>query len=403
MPLDSLRSLMARWPAGEPAHVGLLREAGIEYVLEDDPSASFRRACHEAGIPIVSSAEVTGLVEQGLWPGVSRGPNVADRGDETASASREPWVDANGYLAHYYRALRPQMPVVLAYQPRPAAGLRPERVVPFASLELGLVEARINGANFVLAVEPRYRQALVSGDPQALAAWRSLAHTARWLREHAALFGLHPFPTITALVDAGAATREIANLLFRRGASPRLVSVSGIGKPDPQRILALVAAGMGSLPPAAIEHAAAGTTVVTDAPTQASWRLIKADRDRDFFAVGKGQVVAYHRRIADPSEFALDVIDIVTHRRRAARLWNAPAAIAVAAEGPSPWEALLYVVNYGAPVEGEVQARIQGRYSRALLLRPGAAPAELKVYHRNTMTEVFLGDVKIVAVVRFLR
>ena len=34
------------------------------------------------------------------------------------------------------------------------------------------------------------------------------------------------------------------------------------------------------------------------------------------------------RPIADPSEFALDVIDIITHKRRAVRTWNAPAVIA---------------------------------------------------------------------------
>ena len=40
-----------------------------------------------------------------------------------------------------------------------------------------------------------------------------------------------------------------------------------------------------------------------------------AKSDRDYLALGKGQVVAYQRPIADPSEFALDVIDIITHKQ----------------------------------------------------------------------------------------
>src|SRR4051812_9259824 len=53
----------------------------------------------------------------GLWPGIRRPPTVPGRGDETASASREPWVDANGYQVGYLRALHPDKPPVLAYLP----------------------------------------------------------------------------------------------------------------------------------------------------------------------------------------------------------------------------------------------------------------------------------------------
>src|SRR5687767_50061 len=73
----------------------------------------------------------------GLWPGIRKPPAVAGRGDETASASREPWVDANGYQAGYLRALYPNRPPVLAYLPDKLG----DRSVPYDSLELALIEA----------------------------------------------------------------------------------------------------------------------------------------------------------------------------------------------------------------------------------------------------------------------
>ena len=70
--------------------------------------------------------------------------------DETASASREPWVDANGYQAGYLRALYPDRPPVLAYLPDKLG----DRVVPYDSLELALIEAWVAGGNYIMAMEP---------------------------------------------------------------------------------------------------------------------------------------------------------------------------------------------------------------------------------------------------------
>jgi len=115
-------------------------------------------------------------------------------------------------------------------------------------------------------------------------------------------------------------------------------------------------------------------------------------------------VVVYHDRIADPSEFGLDLNDLVTYKRRPVRIWNALAAIAVATEAPRPGDALMHVINYGSKVETEVQARIQGHYSKALLLRPEAAsPQDLRINKRGTTSEVFLPNLSRLAIVHFQR
>jgi hypothetical protein len=362
--------LILRWPNRDASHEPLLKQLGADQILGDEP--------------------IPDSITRALWPGIRGAPRR--RGDDdVASASREAWVDANGYLVAYERALHPERPVVLAETLQEA-----ERSVPFETLEIALIEARVNGGNFVLSVEPRYREALVKQDSKALAAWNSLATTAAWLRKNESLFGRPVLPIITAIVEPGMPTSEIANLLYRRGGSPALVSAANIPPPNPNRILALVAAGLKTVPKQVFDHAAAGSSLIIDSAPQVSWKLIKQDKDRNIYTFGKGQIFAYHKRAADPSEFALDVIDIVSHKRRAARLWNAPASIPLATEGP-----LLHIINYGSPSRDEVQARIHGQYSKATLLRPEAAAAELKVYRRGTLTEVFPPSLQRLAVVQF--
>ena len=146
--------------------------------------------------------------------------------------------------------------------------------------------------------------------------------------------------------------------------------------------------------------------IVATAPAQQWWRgaglkQTRTEKDRDYFGLGSGQIVAYHRPIADPSEFALDVIDIITHKKRAVRLWNAPAVIALATASPRPGERLVHLINYGSPIDMDVQARVQGHFTKATLLRPEADPISLQAAKRGTMTEVQVPELRRLGVVVF--
>jgi hypothetical protein len=383
MPFDLAKDIVIRWDKPESADAALLKQAGLAPISE---------------------AEIQSLKlpehGDGLWPGITRPAAVRGRGDETASASREPWLDANGYKVGYLRALYPNRPPVLHYKPDKLA----DRAVPYDTLELALIEAWTAGGNYILAMEPQYREALKRNDAKAVAAWQQLGRTARWLRDNIALFRQPTVPIVTTVVDDGEESAEIANLMYRRNASPALVAVSAIPPPEPARRLAVVAVNLKGQSPEAmkrvIAHAQAGASaVVTTAP--AGLKKVKSEEDREFFACGKGQVVAYKQAIADPSEFALDVIDVVTHKRRAVRLWNAPSVIALATASPRAGERLMHLVNYGAPIDMEIQTRVQGHYASATLLRPDADPVKLPVAKRGTTTEVQVPELKRLGVVVF--
>lgn len=413
MPVDLLRQTVIRWNDPDPQYVPLLREGGITTVISP-PHEGFEKACEAARLQVIHESDVqfvalpdaakarpeTPVVfRSGLWPGVH--PLDAS----VASATRGVWIDQNCYLVKFLRALYPKLPPVLGYLPDKDGGVPPERAVPFDTLELALAEAWMPGGNFVMALETRFREALLKGAAPALAAWRKLGRTAGWLRENAAVFGQPMQSLITILVENKDDSLEIANLAYRQSVSPLLVPASNPPAPDPARCLELVAVGI--TPPAAdarrriLAHAEAGATLVVDAPgDQAWWRVAalkhaKQDPERDYYSLGKGQIVAYKDPVLDPSELALDLIDYVTQNRRAARVFNCNSAVAMA--GPS----VLYLVNYGRTQDLPVLARIQGSFTKATLLRPEAEPQSVKVSRRGTSSEATLPNLERVAAVVF--
>jgi len=428
MPLDLSSEVAVRWNDCDTKFVPLLKEGGITTVLLPHRNEAFETACRGANLKVQSLADVQFLsldsinraspkalvaLTNGLWPGVSRGTSQGQ--DEfMASATEEPWVDANGYWIGILRAFYPNRPALLGYLPDEKAGVKPGALLPFDSLELALVEAWVNGGNYLLTLEPRYHARLLRGEAKAMGAWRRLGRTAHWLEKHASFLRQATFPAITALVEPDSGLAEIANLLYRHNASPALASAANPPAPDPLRLLALVAVGIH--PPEAgirrriLDHAEAGTSLIVDAPGEDAWwrdpqlKLMRRQGDRDFYSLGHGQVVAYREAISDPSEFAFDVIDIVTQKRRAVRLWNAPTVIALATvspQGANRGRALLHLINYGSEPAGSLLAAISGLYSRASLLRPGAAPLSLSTAKRGTVTEVTIPELRRLGVVVF--
>jgi hypothetical protein len=313
------------------------------------------------------------------------------------------------------QALDPQRPAILGYLPDSKAGLTADRLVPYETLELAMVEARVVGGNYILALEPRYREALLGDDSKALAAWKELGRTARWVQANARYLTQPTIPIITALVESSEDTAEIANLLFRQNASPALEPVVSPPRPDPQNRLAIVAVNLREGAPAAAEiiiaHARSGSTVVLDDGERYDWwrrdieEHIREEHDRDFFRVGRGQLVVYRERIADPSDFALDVIDLVSHERRAVRLWVANTVIGVVKSTPrddaDQARRSLTIVNYGAPIDSEILVRVQGNYSFAELSRPESGPIYLKAINRGTTTEISIPNLRRTGIVLF--
>jgi hypothetical protein len=398
MATDSARPLIVRWRDGKPSDIALLKSIKADEVWLEPAQPDFAAACAKAGIRTVAAPE--NVTKGGLWPGIRSAGRRRNPDTDVASASNEPWIDTNLYLVACERATAPTKTPLLAYTRGEDAA---NKMVPFESLEIALAEAWMMGGNFALELDDRYIRALRANDPKAQTAWTKLGRTAGWLKQNTASFGRPSLPVITALYDGRGGSRELANLLYRRNAAPRIVTAP---PPPSPRIKALIAASI--TPPAdpakttILAHAKAGAVVIVDADW---WRdpaaqSIKLDADREIFSLGKGKVVAYKKRVADPSEFALDVIDLVTHRQRAVRLWNANTIVGVATEG-KPNSVTLILLNYGTNLPEDIQVQVLGHFAKASMLAPGEAPVSLKTAKRAAMTEVFVPKLERACVIEF--
>ena len=58
-------------------------------------------------------------------------------------------------------------------------------------------------------------------------------------------------------------------------------------------------------------------------------------------------------------------------------------------------------MNYGKPIDSDIQVRAQGQYNRATMLRPDGSPIPLKPAKRGAMTEVFIPELKRLGVLIF--
>lgn len=428
--IDLAHDVIVRWDGVDPDHIPLLREGGITAIVGETPNPGFAQTCSRAGITVNPATDLRFLsLEQldraapndpvvlvhGLWPGSNRPPAEQGTDYAVASASRQPWIDANLHWVAWLRALYPGRPAVLGYLPDANAGVSDERPVPFESLETALVEARAGGGNYILALDPRYRSALLAGDATARAAWRQLGRTANWLRANTALLDRPTVPAITLLVEHGEETAEIANLIFRQNGSPALEPLASPPAPNARDRRAVVAVNLHSGKPASaaqiLAHARAGSTVVLDAGDESAWWRDAAgdpvleEHDRDFFPLGQGRLVVYKERIYDPSSFALDVIDLIEHDRRAVRLFGAGTEVAalkrIAPDGPGKPQAALVVVNYGTSTTMHLLVRVHGSYNSARLLRPESASMQLQTSKRGNATEVMIPELRRTAIVVF--
>jgi hypothetical protein len=399
MGVDLLNQIVLRWDSGSDCSA-LLASGGIDAVVD---------AVRLAGRDEAGPFQGLTAIKAGVWPGARASARSAD-GSFTAGASQRAWIDANGYLVAWCKALFPERAPVLGYLPDSEAGIAKDQVVGYDSLELALVDAWAAGGNYLLAPDAAYRNALLRGDPAATSAWAQLGRTARWLKENRALMRQPPFGTITVLVEPGEATAEIAALMFRHSGSPDLVPAGRAPAPDARRRPEIVAAGIGPPSPALrrllLAHAAAGATVISDAGGESPWWKtagLKPDRlfeDRGFYTLGAGRVVAYQEAILDPGDFALDVLDLAGDRRPV-RLWDASASIAMVSQGEAGSGPVLRVVNYGSMNRGGIMAHVHGVYGSATLLRPGEQTVSLRTCRRGGNTEIVLPAFRRLAVVVF--
>jgi hypothetical protein len=113
------------------------------------------------------------------------------------------------------------------------------------------------------------------------------------------------------------------------------------------------------------------------------------------YALGRGAILVYRAPVADPSEFALDVIDVLGWRRRDLRIWGADAIIGVL-HRQDGGAVSVDLVNYGGRA-GDFLIRLEGAFHKATLRQPGVQPLALRAAIRGSGTEIEMPRIQRVA------
>jgi hypothetical protein len=187
MRVDLPNQIVLRWDSDSDCS-GLLASGGIDAVWFPSHDDRIAAACRAAGADTLDADAIrfvgrdqTGplppgdflAVKAGVWPGARASARNAD-GSFSGGASQRAWIDANGYLVAWTKALFPGRAPLLAYLPDSDAGIAQGQVITYDSLELALIDAWAAGGNYLLAPDAAYRNALLRRDPAATAAWSQL-------------------------------------------------------------------------------------------------------------------------------------------------------------------------------------------------------------------------------------
>ena len=164
MRVDLAKQIVLRWDSDSDCS-GLLASGAIDAVLLERADGRVAAACRAGGAETLDAGMVRFVgrdeagpqaagdfvaIKDGVWPGARAGARGAD-GAFTAGASQHAWVDANGYLVAWSKALFPGRAPVLGYLPDREAGIAQDQAIAYDSLELALVDAWAAGGNYLLA------------------------------------------------------------------------------------------------------------------------------------------------------------------------------------------------------------------------------------------------------------
>jgi hypothetical protein len=461
--LNPDREILARWPAAEPAVVSLLWEAGVNAVLVPPAAdnAQFLAACRSAGIaPIAELAPAEGpealrkelervraagfagaaiqafggerafraildsqrgfvvlvsltpeqiawnvapawaVLKAGLWPGVQR------RNLSEASATARPWLDANSHLVAYLRGWFPGRPALLGYRPDKEAGVSPDRILRPDSSELALADAFSAGGSVILSFPESFCRELLAGEKRALTAWRTLASSIAFVKKNRALLGGEPATRVAVAAGTLDESGEILNMLYRNNLCPVVFAAARVPALNTSRLAAVAAVNATPSGPSARNLTAfAGAGGKLFVSGEKPWwlgggaRKSRSDDDGDLYAAGQGEVFAYRSAVADPSEFALDVIDAINQKNLDLRLWTAESVLGTlhrSAEG----KLVLALVNYGSPLDRDFLVYVRGRFRSAEFLEPASDAARpLQLTRRPQGVEINLRRLSRIALI----
>lgn len=358
-----------RWPAEwrQPSLLRLLSGTPINCLLLDahPNGAPIVEAARERGMTVLDSASAAGaplakvnwdcpriVISDLFWPRM-RLSQRGQRDESDAAPTGAPWIDSNSWVARLAAVRAPGRPIWLDFEPDPKES-PPEE----AGYVTAVADSAATGARWIVTLDAALRQALASGNAEALKKWHGIQAALSFFEARREWAQWDPWGPVGVLSsfsgDDEYMGHEVLNLAARRNllyrvldrkmpSTHRLEGLRAVLYVDnelpPPPLKAKLAAfsqsgGLLIVPPALAAQFPPGKPLPC---AVAGYRLLTA---------GKGRIAIATQDWDDPYFLAADVHSLVSRKNDPVRLFNGRSLWMHYSVAPKQSAALLQLVSF---------------------------------------------------------
>jgi hypothetical protein len=301
--------------------------------------------------------------KQGMWPGIR-----AEQDGLIAAPTGAPWIDTNtGFLRYARVSTRAAIWI---------AERVPAKTHPLVTAYLAAIgDAGMTGARWVLDFDDEFARGLTKGDATALKNWALIVQHVKFYEDHKEWRGFAMRSTL-ALVEA-----PESGALISGGVLDMMATKHTPVTPIPAATLdakSLVHSKMAvNVDP---ELLSANQKEALKAFTRAGGTLLTGPPGWRFPSLQPDQITLDKKDLDTLNDIWKELNTVTGRDNLGARLFNVGSMLSNLLESPDGKQVALELVNYSDYPVQDITVHVLGKFKRATLLRPDAAPQKLEVY-----------------------
>jgi hypothetical protein len=355
--------------------------AALEGEVEGDaPGLTIVRLGLRTSMRFATGAPVVGT-SQGVWPGINQTEE-----EIKAAPSGAPWIDTNSGFLRFVRAAAGDSAVWIAHRP-------PEKaVIPVSRYIQAIADSAVVGAHWVVALDADFDRRLLSREAKALADWQRIGQAMKFFDEHKNWLRLPPYGQLAVVQDiasGGLITGGILDMIAVKHTPVRAVVARDLS-PDRMKGARMAV----NVDPA--QTGDSGKEILRDF-TRGGGTLLTAPPGWKFPPQRPGQIKLDDKEVEKIDTIWKEVNSMTGRNNLGARLFNVASLLSSLAAPPSGKPLVLWLVNYSDFDVENVTAHVLGKFAKATLYEPGAAPRKMEVYEAEDGTGVDIEKVHALA------
>jgi hypothetical protein len=309
-----------------------------------------------------SDAQVL-ATKQGMWPGIR-----AEQDGLIAAPTGAPWIDTNTGFLRYARVSTPAAIWIANRVPA-------KKHLLVTAYLAAIGDAGMTGARWVLDFDDEFARGLSSGNADALKNWAVIIQHVKFYEDHKVWRSFAMRSTL-ALVEA-----PESGALISGGVLDMMATKHTPVTPIPARTLdgkSLLHSKMAvNVDP---ELLSANQKEALKAFTKAGGTLLTGPPGWRFPSLQPDQITLDKKDLETLDSIWKELNSVTGRDNLGARLFNVGSMLSNLLESPDGKQVVLQLVNYSDYPVQDITVHVLGKFKRATLMRPDAAPQKLDVY-----------------------